>query len=452
MSRPPPAQLRPGRLVLALVVAAVAALLAGVGLIDAVGERIIAERQREVAASARDYFVAFAHVEGLAPLARALDRKERAHAVEGFRYAVFANDGALLGGVRLLPWSQLPPPGLTQVQIRENGKPSPWSVLVQPIATGGTLVVYEDLTERTRLRQTFAVGAGVSLAVALGALLAVSLWIARVVYTRAEAIARTAGDIAAGKTSARAPSTPGGDVFDRLGGAINAMLDRNEELMTGLQMVTDSLAHDLRSPLTRMKGSLSRALDAGIDDAARIELIGQAWDQADQALATAGALLDIARAETGVSRDMFQPVDLGALLEEVADLFAPVVEDAGQTLHVAPARNVTLEGHEVLLRQAIGNLIHNAARHAGSGARVEVRVAADGDGVRCIVADDGPGIPEADRGRVVERFVRLDRARTTSGSGLGLAIAAACAKLHRGRLLLEDNAPGLRVVLELSRA
>ncbi|WP_293376424.1 HAMP domain-containing sensor histidine kinase [Phenylobacterium sp. SCN 70-31] len=446
-------RLRPRWIALALVVTAVAALAAGVGLIDTVGERMIASRQREVAESARDYFVAFAHVEGLAPLARALDRREHAYRTEGFRYAVFAHDGQLLGGADLLPWSQLPESGLSQTKVEIAGRSSRWGVLVQPIATGGTLVVYEDLGERARFRQALALGATLSLAIVVGGLLVVSLWITRLIYNRAEAIARTAGEIAAGRTSARAPVQADGDVFDRLGSALNVMLDRNEELMTGLQMVTDSLAHDLRSPLTRMKGALSRALEAETGEAERIELIGQAWDQADQVLSTAGALLDIARAESGASREMFRAIDLGALLDEVTELFAPVVEDAGQTLIVhPPATGETMVGHEILLRQAIGNLIHNAARYAGDGARVEVTLESGVDRVRCIVADSGPGIAEADRSRVVERFIRLDAARTTAGSGLGLAIAAACAKLHRGRLLLEDNAPGLRVVLELSRA
>jgi len=446
-------RLRPRRFAAALCLAAFAALASGVGLIDSIGERIIEGRQREVAESARDYFVAFAHVEGLPPLAAALDREERAHWISGFRYAVYANDGTLLGGVRLLTAEQLPAPGSSQVRIGQGGEGSSWEVLVQPIATGGTLVVYEDLSERNGFRQALVLGATLSFLIALSALLVVSLWITRLIYSRAEAIARTAADIADGKTSARAPAAPDGDVFDRLGGAINVMLDRNEELMTGLQMVTDSLAHDLRSPLTRMKGALSRALDTHADEATRTELIGQAWDQADQALATAGALLDIARAETGVSRDLFQPIDLGELLEEVTEFFAPVVEDAGQTLVVRPVDPpATMQGHEVLLRQAIGNLIHNAARYAGEGAQVKVSITAEGDRVRCVVADTGPGIPEVDRGRVVERFVRLDTARTTTGSGLGLAIAAACAKLHRGRLLLEDNVPGLRIVLDLSRA
>lgn len=436
----------------ALVVAAVAALAGGLALVDAVGEQIIAGRQRAVAEAARDYFVAFAHQEGLQPLATALDQRERLHRAEAFRYAVFSREGDFVGGARLLSWSRLPGAGVSQVEIAGPGGRTAWQVLVQPIATGGTLVVYEDLSERAAFRQALALGAALALAIALGGLLGVSLWLTRLMYARAESIARTAGDIAEGRASARVATAPDGDVFDRLGESLNAMLDRNDELMTGLRTVTDSLAHDLRTPLTRMKGALSRALDTEAPSAAREVAIGEALEQADQALATTGALLDIARAETGLSRDMLQPVDLSALVEDVAELFAPTVEDAGQSLKVElPSSPVRLEAHEVLVRQAVGNLIYNAARYAGAGAEVTVSVDADGGQVRCVVADTGPGIAEADRGRVVERFVRLDPARTAAGSGLGLAIAAACAKLHGGTLVLEDNAPGLRVVLQMHR-
>ena len=200
--------------------------------------------------------------------------------------------------------------------------------------------------------------------------------------------------------------------------------------------------------MARMKGALSRGLDPEAKEADRLDAIAQAWDEADRTLATTSALLDIARAETGVSRDMFGELDLRALVADTAELFGPVLEDAGQTLQVTlPDEPLVLPAHELLLRQALGNLLFNASRYAGEGAAVTVSLAMAVDVVELIVADTGPGIPEADRGRVKERFVRLDTARTTTGSGLGLAIAAACAKLHCGSLELQDNAPGLRVVL-----
>jgi signal transduction histidine kinase len=222
--------------------------------------------------------------------------------------------------------------------------------------------------------------------------------------------------------------------------------------MTGLRTVTDSLAHDLRSPLTRMEGALSTALEPGLAETARLDAIEQAHAEAGRALATFTALTDIARAEAGVSRESMTPVELTRLLADLAELFAPVFEDEGQTLKPPPPHPpVTIIAHEPLLRQALGNLLHNAARYAGPGAVVELGLEVAPDLVRLIVADNGPGVPADQRGWVKERFVRLDAARHAPGSGLGLAIAAACAKLHGGRLELEDNRPGLRAVLELSR-
>ena len=439
-------------ILLSVALVALAALVAGVLLIDQVGDSILSARQRDAAQSARDYFVEFAQDEGLTALARALDRREHSQKHEAFRYALYSREGELLGGVNLLPFERLPDRGPARVSITSRGKVTPWQVVVEPIASGGALVAYEDLSERAAFRRALALGSAVALVVSLGAVLLASFWLNRLIYRRVESIEATASNIARGDLSARAVSEPGGDAFDRLGGAINVMLDRNEELLTGLRTVTDSLAHDLRSPLMRMKSALGRALEPGVDEATRAEAIGAAWDEADRALSTTSALLDIARAETGLSRDMFQSVDLTRLIAEVAELFEPALEDAGQTLQVvADDSPVTLPGHELLLRQAVGNILFNAARYAGEGATVTISAApAEGGGARLVIADTGPGLSDGDRARVHERFVRVDPARTTPGSGLGLAIAAACAKLHRGVLALEDNAPGLRVVMTLS--
>jgi signal transduction histidine kinase len=230
------------------------------------------------------------------------------------------------------------------------------------------------------------------------------------------------------------------------------MLERIEALLIGMRTVTDSLAHDLRSPLTRTKGALARALQPLASEEERLDAIETAHAEIDRTLATLTAMLDIARAESGLSREMMNPVDVGALAAELADFFAPILEDAGQSLEVqTPILPLIANAHEGLLRQALGNLLHNASLYAGEGAEVRVAVEEDGAFVRLIVADTGHGVPEDQRGRVQERFVRLDPARSVGGSGLGLAIAAACAKLHGGALRLEDNAPGLRAVLEIAR-
>ncbi|MBE7216886.1 MAG: HAMP domain-containing histidine kinase [Caulobacteraceae bacterium] len=266
-----------------------------------------------------------------------------------------------------------------------------------------------------------------------------------------DAIAATAERIAGGDLSARTAIADTRDPFGRVGASLNAMLERIEELLTGMRTVTDSLAHDLRSPLTRMEGALARALHAGATEDERLDAIEAAHGEVGRTLATLSALLDIARAETGLSREMMGEVDLSALVAEMAEVFAPAIEDAGQSLRVpASPTPVRVTAHEALLRQAVGNLLHNASLYAGEGAEVCIDAEASAAGAQVTVSDTGVGVPADQRGRVQERFVRLDPARGVGGSGLGLAIVAACAKLHRGALELEDNAPGLRAVLSIT--
>lgn len=433
-----------------LAIVAIAALAVGLFAVDRIGEQVMTARQRLVEETARDYFVAFAHEEGLVPLARALDRHER-HPYGAFRYALYDSDGRLLGGARLLTAEELPAAGFSTQNIVAAGGRA-YEVLVQPLSIGGLLVIYQDLQERDAFRRAIVLASGAALAVSLAVVFAASLWLNGVMLRRAQRIADAADQIAAGDLSARAPQDETGDVFDRLGLSINAMLARIEELMTGLRSVTDSLAHDLRSPLTRLRGALTRAMEPGLAEAARLEAVDKAVGETERVLATFTALVDIARAESGVSRETMAPVEITALLADIAELFAPVMEDEGQTLKPPPAHEpVVIMAHESLLRQALGNLLHNAVRYAGRGAEIELGLETTPEVVRLIVADNGPGVPAEHRGRVQERFVRLDDARSTPGSGLGLAIAAACAKLHNGRLILSDNQPGLRAVLELAR-
>jgi len=444
-------RLRPGAVIFLMLAVAISALAVGLFMIDRIGEAIIAERQRAVAAAARDYFVAFAHEEGLAPLARALDLRERTDPGGAFRYALYSEDGRRLGGASLSPAQPLPETGEARMKIFNDGRNSPWRVMVQPLSMGGALVVYEDISERIAFRRALVASAGVALLVAIAVVLMAALWLNRRLLRRMETLAATAHRIAEGDLSARTEIHPKGDVFDRLGESMNGMLDRIEELMTGMRTVTDSLAHDLRSPLTRMRADLSQALQPDLPERNRQEAIALAHDEADRALAMLSALMDIARAEAGLSRDMMAPVDLAALVTEIGELFAPVVEDAGQIfVPPEPREPLLIQGHELILRQAVGNLLHNAAQHAGAGAEVRLTLEQALGRIRIVVTDSGPGIPEEHRGRVRERFVRLDEARSGPGGGLGLAIAAACAKLHGGALNLEEAHPGLRAVIDLA--
>ncbi|KSB91731.1 hypothetical protein AS593_06830 [Caulobacter vibrioides] len=440
---------RPATLALVVAGAVALAMTLGLVIVDLAGERLIERRQHLVAETARDYFVAFAHEDGLAAMARALDHRARSEG-GAFDYAAFDNGGRRIGGADLLSAEQLPEPGYTTRRIGDVD----YEILVQPMSVGGTLAIYENLADRRAFHWAMVTAAGATLLVSLVIVAGAALLLGRLLVKRAEGIAQAAEMIAAGDLAARAPVAGAADVFDDLAGAINAMLTRIEELMTGMRSVTDSLSHDLRSPLTRLRGALNRALDETLEPDERLALIGEAQAQCDQVLATFGALLDIARAESGLSRELMARLDLAELVRDIGDLFEPVVEDAGQTLEVVTTDAAApFVGHELILRQALGNLLHNAARYAGDGARVVLALETGEDGgPRLIVADSGPGVPASQRGRVLERFVRLDETRSTPGSGLGLAIAAACAKLHGGRLTLSDNHPGLRVVLDLPLA
>lgn len=291
-----------------------------------------------------------------------------------------------------------------------------------------------------------------SLAATLGLGLVGGLVMSRNLLRRVDAIAATSRDIIRGDLTRRMPERGSGDEFDRLSQSLNAMLGRIEELMVGLRAVTDSIAHDLRSPLTRLKSRIELALREAPDAALYRRTLEETLAETDAVLATFSALLAIGRAESGASRAEMTELDLAALAAEVAELYQPAAEEKGLRFEFRAEGEAPIRGHRQLLAQALGNLLDNAIKYTPAGGRVEFAVAREGNRPRVVVADDGPGIPAADRTRVLDRFVRLDQSRSTPGSGLGLALAAAVAKLHGARLDLADNRPGLKVTLEFETA
>ena len=430
----------------ALVLSASAASLV---VVYRTGERIISERERADALDERDLLQEVDQEQGLTNVASAVARRTR-FASSGEHYGLFSATGEPLAGDIV---SFHPEFRNADWRVIRLGRPSSMTLHVEGavLPDGAVVVVGRSLANLRKFERSILYGFVAAVAIVAVAALAAGLVLNFLILQRVDAIAETAERIAGGDLSARTTIADRRDPFGRVGVSLNAMLERIEELLTGMRTVTDSIAHDLRSPLTRMKGALARALEPGASEAQRLDAIDAAHDEADRALATLSALLDIARAETGLSRDMMQTVDVAALVEELVDFFTPVIEDAGQRLEVVvPPAPVVARVHPALLRQAIGNLLHNAAHYAGPGAVVRVSVEEDDSPiVRLTVADTGVGVPEDQRGRVQQRFVRLDPARGVGGTGLGLAIVAACAKLHGGALRLEDNAPGLRAVLEI---
>jgi signal transduction histidine kinase len=264
---------------------------------------------------------------------------------------------------------------------------------------------------------------------------------------RIEAINRTSRDIIAGDLTRRIPVSGSSDELDRLAGNLNTMLDQIEGLMTGMRQVTDNIAHDLRSPLTRIRTRLELALMERPSVEAYRAAMEQVLDSTTELIATFNALLSIAQVEAGALRESMAEIDLAAVAEDVAELYAPVAEDAQLRLRIEAAGGTLIRGNRHLLSQALANLIDNAIKHTPAGGTISVRVARADGSAELVVEDTGPGIPESDRTRVLDRFVRLEASRHAPGSGLGLSLVRAVAQLHHGTLTLEDNRPGLRVRL-----
>lgn len=328
-----------------------------------------------------------------------------------------------------------------------------------PVAlkTGGMLYVGRDVDAQTqfaeRLRRIFLGG---FLALGVTGLLA-GLAMSRLALSRIETMTAASRKIMAGRLSERIPLAGSGDEMDGLAESFNEMLDRIEQLMVGMKEVSDNIAHDLRTPLNRMRNRAEAALrDAGGPDACRAGL-ERTIEDADELIKTFNALLLIAKLEAGAVQETAVPFDAGALVRDVAELYEPVAEEAEESLSVTAPEGLVVRANRQLVGQAVANLIDNAIKYgAHSEGRpppaaqpIDVAVKATPGGIEISVADNGPGISAADRERVLRRFVRLEESRTRPGTGLGLSLVAAVARLHGGSVRLEDNVPGLRIVLVL---
>jgi signal transduction histidine kinase len=264
---------------------------------------------------------------------------------------------------------------------------------------------------------------------------------------RIEAINRTSREIMAGDLARRVPASGSGDDIDQLAQNLNAMLDRIEGLMEGIRHVSEGVAHDLRSPLTRLRNRLETARLSGRDPEDQRRLIDASIADADLLLATFNALLRIAEAQSGRARAGFTAVDLTILARDVVELYEPVAHEKDQQLIAAIDADVTAMGDRHLLSQAFANLIDNAIKYTPAAGRIEVALRATPAGAAFSIADNGPGVPTEYRDKVLERFFRLDPSRSTPGTGLGLSLVAAVVELHAANLLLEDNRPGLRITI-----
>ncbi|MEZ5918177.1 MAG: HAMP domain-containing sensor histidine kinase [Parvularculaceae bacterium] len=289
-------------------------------------------------------------------------------------------------------------------------------------------------------------------AATIGLGILIGLMFSRTLLHRVDSVSRTARAIRDGDLSKRITLNGSGDEIDNLAINLNAMLDQIERLMTGMKEVSDNIAHDLRSPLNRIRGRShrwwSRPGLGGEDEALRATLA-----DAEDMIATFNALLSIARIESGEGAGSMDVVDLVAIAEEMAELYEPAAQDAGFILQLKTQPAPPVRGSRALISQALANLLDNALKYAAGGTtiRIDVRKGAEGR-VLLSVLDDGPGVPASDRDAVVKRFVRLEQSRTTSGSGLGLSLVSAIARAHGGSVTLGDAASnsqrkGLKVTI-----
>ena len=332
-------------------------------------------------------------------------------------------------------------------------------VRVVQLPGGFHLLVGRDLEERERLF-AIVVNAGqwsLALVIVLG--LIGGFFVSRRVLSRIDAMTGTAQTIMAGDLSGRLPVAGTGDELDRLADNVNAMLERIEALMRGLKEVSDNIAHDLKTPLTRLRNRCEQALRSATGETSYRAALESTIAESDDLIRTFDALLMIARAESGQARDNMTEFDASEIARDVGDLYEPVADEKGIALKIDAPAAAPVRGNRELVSQALANLIDNAIKYAGPNGKVNgvpaeivVRAGDDGERITLSVADRGPGIPDADRGRVVERFVRLEQSRSEPGSGLGLSLASAVARLHGGELKLEDNHPGLRTTIALPRA
>jgi signal transduction histidine kinase len=318
---------------------------------------------------------------------------------------------------------------------------------------GFRLLIGHDMGDRARIGAVMIHALATSLIFLAGLAALGALFVARRVLTRIDAMNRSAHAIMGGDLAERLPVSGSGDELDRLAIGLNQMLARIGELMSGLREVSDNIAHDLRTPLTRLRNHAEEALRLRSEVADYRTALERTIEESDGLIRIFDALLMIARAEAGRGQMSVQPFDVGAVVSDLAELYEPIAEERDFSLSLDIAPGLTLVGNRELVGQGIANLVDNALKYGASecGGDRAVSVAARGEGENIVieVADRGPGIGEVDRKRVFDRFVRLEGARSRPGSGLGLSLASAIARMHGGHLTLEDNAPGLKAILTL---
>ena len=392
---------------------------------------------------------------GLSGLVQIVAARSAGDRGDGMLYLVTNSDGHPLAG-NITGWPAGTPvaPGAiafnfaAKVKGETQMRPAQGALILVP--DGYRLLIARDISDaalfRERIKLTLLWSGLVALVLGLigGAVMGRNL------LRRVEQVNRTAERVMRGNLSDRVPRKARGtsDEFDQLAANLNNMLDQIERLMGGMREVSDNIAHDLRTPLARLRARLELSLIDAPEVGAATDAIRAAIDEADRLLATFNALLNIAEAESGARRNEAEPLDLAQTARAAAELYEPVAEEKGCALTLDVEPGIMIRGDRHLLSQAVANLLDNALKYGGGGVTLSAH---QHDGRAALeVSDSGPGIPEDEREAVFDRFVRLEPSRSTPGNGLGLSLVRAVARLHDGTVALGDNGPGLKVRLEFA--
>ncbi len=390
---------------------------------------------------------------GLSGLVQIVAARSAGDRGDGMLYLVTNPDGHPLAG-NITGWPEgkpvAPGPISFRVSVKTKGhtemRPAQGALLVIP--QGYRLLVARDISDAALFRERIQAALLWAGLLALCAGIGGGAVMGRNLLRRVEEVNRTAERVIGGNLSDRVPLKGSGDEFDQLAANLNNMLGQIERLMAGMREVSDNIAHDLRTPLSRLRARLELSLLGAPDAAAQSEAVRAAIDEADRLLATFNALLSIAEAESGARHNAAEPLDLAQTARAAAELYEPVAEEKGCALKLDVEPGIMIRGDRHLLSQAVANLLDNALKYGGG----EVKLSAHRHDGRAEleVSDSGPGIPEDERESVFDRFVRLEPSRSTPGNGLGLSLVRAVARLHNGTVELGDNHPGLTVRLEFA--
>ncbi len=426
-------------------------LLLGAGMFYAVSRSFNQDLHEVIRLDSADLVDQY-HESGQSALATEIAERTAAPDDDNAVYQLIGPKGQLLAGqFASLPASVIGGDGW--VEFEESNADGMVRVVakIQSLPDGSRLLTgrrshnqnrFEALVKRTSLFALLA-------AAALGGLIG---WItARWVARRLESTYDITRRVGAGELALRIPEDDSDDSFDRLAKRINAMLDRIQELLDGVRHATDHIAHDLRTPLTRLRNRLEDMRAKPSDTSQFNAELDAATAETDQLLATFSALLRLTRIEAQTAGADDPEVAMQPLVLDAIELYAPIAAERGLGLEEQTTPCV-LHGDADQLFQLVANLLDNALKYATAGTRVALRLYDDGEAIHLLVGDNGAGIPPADRERVFDRFVRLEEHRGSPGSGLGLSLVRAIAHRHGGTVALEDNAPGLRVRVQLPHA